>query len=74
MKVSEKKCRQLLSIGDTIFHIVGRKVHEGKVIKIFADSIMTDQDVCFYDEHGKNWMFTRSEAEKMALKSQKSVL
>ena len=45
-----------------------------KVNEICDDCIETDQDTLFYDEHRIVWMFTESEAKKMALKSQKNVL
>lgn len=50
-------------------HCWGGAVKESRVVNIFADCLMTQEDYCFYDEHGINWMFTRKEAEKMALKS-----
>lgn len=66
--------RKVLIPGDTVYVLAPGKVIPAKVLEICEDSLETDLDILFYDEHGFTWMLTEKEAEKMALKSQKSVL
>ena len=74
MKITKNLIRKVLAPGDKVYIIAPGKVIPAKVLDICEDSMETDVDTLFYDEHGFTWMLTRSEAEKMALKSQKHVL
>ena len=73
--LTKRKVCSLVRPGDAVFIIAaGGGVIPAKVNEICDDCIETDQDTLFYDEHRIVWMFTESEAKKMALKSQKNVL
>ena len=72
--LTKRKVCSLVSPGDTVYIIVSGGVIPAKVKEICDDCIETDQDTLLFDEHGVVWMFTESEAKKMALKSQKNVL
>ena len=74
MNVTRNMMRKVLAPGDTVYIIAPGKVIPAKVLEICEDSLETDADTLFYDEHGFTWMLTEKEAEKMALKSQKNVL
>ena len=72
--LTKRKVCSLVRPGDTVFIIAPVGVIPAKVNEICDDCIETEQDTLFYDEHRIVWMFTESEAKKMALKSQKNVL
>lgn len=72
--LTKRKVCSLVRPGDAVFIIAAGGVIPAKVNEICDDCIETDQDTLFYDEHRTVWMFTESEAKKMALKSQKNVL
>lgn len=72
--LTKRKVCSLVRPGDSVFIIAPGRVIPAKVKEICDDCIETDQDTLFYDEHRTVWMFTESEAKKMALKSQKNVV
>ena len=74
MILTKKKICKILSPGDTVYIIAPGRVIPSTVLKINDDCIETEEDVLFYDEHSFTWMFTSSEAQKLALKSQKAVV
>lgn len=74
MTLTKKKVSKLISPGDTVYILAPGGVILSKVLEICDDSLVTKEDILFYDEHRTVWMFTENEAKKMALKSQKNVL
>lgn len=57
--ITGRKAKALLAPGDTVFSTDGKRIVECVVQKICADSVLTDKDVFFFDEHGYTWWLTR---------------
>ena len=72
--LTKKKVSKLISPGDEVYIIAPGGVIPSEVLAICDDSLETEEDTLFYDEHTVTWMFTKIEGERMALKSQKNVL
>lgn len=74
MTITKRTMEKVLVPGDAVYIIAPGGVIPAKVLEICGDCLETDKDTLFYDEHATVWMLTESEAKKMTLKSQKSVL
>ena len=56
--ITYRKVRDLLEIGDEVYTTDGIKVVPCVIEEIEADSLVTDLDILFYDEHGYTWWLT----------------
>lgn len=56
--ITYRKAVKLIAPGDVIYTTNGSRVIECVVEAIHRDSVVTDQDVFFFDEHGYTWWLT----------------
>ena len=56
--ITYRKAAQLLAPGEVVYTTDGKRVIECVVEAIHSDSVITDQDVLFFDEHGYTWWLT----------------
>ena len=65
MNITRKKIEKCVDIGDEVYIICKNKIVPAKVTAIQEDSITTDVDECFFDEHLKMWTLCRKTAESL---------
>lgn len=64
MAVTYRQAKKLLQPGDVVYTTNGKVLLLARVDRIFADSLMTDVDVLFFEDHGNLWWLTESVAKE----------